>query len=98
MLSRARVSFSPSRVPDSRRFDQPTMALRGVRSSCDSVARNSSLIRLACSAAARASRSRSRRISRSASASRAARRSAARSRAARNAIGSRKEWRELFRM
>ena len=36
---------------------QPTIAFSGVRSSCDSVARNSSLARLAASAASRASRS-----------------------------------------
>ena len=45
---------------------QPKTAFSGVRSSCESVARNSSLIRFACSASSRAARSFSSRRARSA--------------------------------
>ena len=46
---------SRSSLPDRSNRDQPTMALSGVRSSCERVARNWSFIRLAASASARAS-------------------------------------------
>jgi hypothetical protein len=67
MVSTPRRS-SGSRLCPRSTAAQPTIALRGVRSSWDSVARNSSLSRLAASASSRAARSRSSRWSRSASA------------------------------
>jgi len=57
IVSSARCSFSGDRDRDRSMCVHPTIALSGVRSSCDSVARNSSLARLAASAASRASRS-----------------------------------------
>src|SRR5262249_24997940 len=54
MTSSARANLSsPSRLPLSI-FDHPRMELSGERSSCETVARNSSLRRLACSDSARA--------------------------------------------
>ncbi len=55
MASRPCSTSSPSSFPDRSRRDQPTMALSGVRSSWERVARNWSFIRLAASASARAS-------------------------------------------
>ena len=52
-FARSLASFELER----RIFDHPRMALRGVRSSCESVARNSSLMSLARSAVLRAARS-----------------------------------------
>ena len=54
IVSRARRELASSRRPARSRWTQPTIAFRGVRSSCESVARNSSFIRLAASACARA--------------------------------------------
>ena len=51
-MARSSVALSP--FPDVSRCDQPRMALSGVRSSCDRVARNSSFSRLTASALARA--------------------------------------------
>src|SRR5687767_12733328 len=60
---RAIVSIACSRFPGStsswsKRSDQPMIAVNGVRNSCDSVERNSSLTRFAASASRRASFSR----------------------------------------
>ena len=57
MVSSAFCSLSGDKVSARSMCVHPTIALSGVRSSCDSVARNSSLARLAASAASRASRS-----------------------------------------
>ena len=59
---------SASTLPERRILAQPTMALSGVRSSCDSVARNSSFMRLAASASALADSAAASSRSRSASA------------------------------
>ncbi len=59
MVSSALRDFSAERFPERNIPVQPTIAASGVRSSCDRVARNSSLARLAASASSRACRSRS---------------------------------------
>ena len=51
-ISRPRSDFSPDRTPPRRSRAYPTIAFNGVRSSCDSTARNSSFIRLASCASA----------------------------------------------
>ena len=58
MTSSASVRRSWRTLPERSIVIHPSIALSGVRSSCDSVARNSSLARSASCAAARASRSR----------------------------------------
>jgi len=58
IVSRARAVFSRSSCPRRSMWVQLSAALSGDRSSCDSVARNSSLARFERSASARASRSR----------------------------------------
>ena len=70
MVSSAFCSFSGGSVRDRNMRVQPTIALSGVRSSCDSVARNSSFARLAASAASRACALRRPRAPRSASSAR----------------------------
>ena len=60
ITSRPRASASGAAVPLRSMRAQPKTALSGVRSSCDSVARNSSFSRFAASAWARAARSLSR--------------------------------------
>ena len=59
MVSSARPSDEGSTAPVRSIRVQPRMALSGVRSSCETVARNSSLVRLAASACVRAAFSRS---------------------------------------
>ena len=59
IVSSALRDFSGDRLPERNIPVHPTIAASGVRSSCDSVARNSSLARLAASASSRACRSRS---------------------------------------
>ena len=54
MTSTAMAKVFSSSRPERNMCDQPRMAVRGVRSSCESVARNSSFRRFDSSAAARA--------------------------------------------
>ena len=51
-VSRPRAAFSADSMPPRSSREYPTMALSGVRSSCDSTARNSSFIRFAACASA----------------------------------------------
>ena len=70
MVASPDCSASAVRGPDWRICAHPRMALSGVRSSCDTVPRNSSRRSMACSASWRAARSRFSRLSRSCSARR----------------------------
>ena len=65
MASRPRRAVASSRRPPRSRYVQPTIAVSGVRSSWDSVDRNSSFTRLAVSACVRARSASSSRRSRS---------------------------------
>ncbi len=67
IVSTAIVEVAASSVPLLSMRDHPRIALSGVRNSCESVARNSSLSRPASCACSRASRSRVSSRSRSAS-------------------------------
>ena len=67
MISRADSTASRASLPLRTWRTQPRIEVNGVRSSCETIARNSSLVRLAASASRRASCSRPRNCSRSAS-------------------------------